>query len=75
MFWIVLLLIVCFSAVASIFFWMLAMLIGEWALVVAGVLLLAGAITALVSAYQKITARLDSVEQKLDQMLEQKENV
>ena len=75
MFWTVLLLIVCFSAVASILFWMVAMLIGEWALVVAGVLLLAGAITALVSAYQKITAQLDSVEQKLDQMLEQKENV
>ena len=62
MFWTVLLLIVCFSAVASIFFWMLAMLIGEWALVVA-------------SAYQKITTQLDSVEQKLDQMLEQKEDV
>lgn len=73
MFWTVLLLIICFSAVASVLFWMFAMLIGEWALVVAGVLLLAGVITALVSAYQRIAARLDSVEKKLDKLLEQKE--
>ena len=73
MFWTVLLLIICFSAVASVLFWMLAMMIGEWALVVAGVLLLAGIITALVSAYQRITAQLDSVEKKLDKLLEQKE--
>jgi uncharacterized membrane protein len=73
MFWAVLLLIICFSAVASVLFWVLAMMIGEWALVVAGVLLLAGIITALVSAYQRITAQLDSVEKKLDKLLEQKE--
>ncbi len=73
MFWTVLLLIICFSAVASVLFWVLAMMIGEWALVVAGVLLLAGIITALVSAYQRITAQLDSVEKKLDKLLEQKE--
>ncbi len=73
MFWTVLLLIICFLAVASVLFWMLAMLIGEWALAVAGVLLLAGVITALVSAYQQITVRLDSVEKKLDRLIEQKE--
>ncbi len=73
MFWTVLLLIICFSAVASVLFWMLAMMIGEWALVVAGVLLLAGIITALVSAYQRIALQLDSVEKKLDKLLEQKE--
>ena len=73
MFWTVLLLIICFSAVASVLFWMLAMMIGEWALVVAGVLLLAGIITALVSAYQRIAVQLDSVEKKLDKRLEQKE--
>ncbi len=73
MFWTVLLLIICFSAVASVLFWMLAMMIGEWALVVAGVLLLAGIITALVSAYQRIAVQLDSVEKKLDKLLEQKE--
>ena len=72
MFWAVLLLIICFSAVASVLFWVLAMMIGEWALVVAGVLLLAG-ITALVSAYQRIALQLDSVEKKLDKLLEQKE--
>ncbi len=73
MFWTVLLLIICFSAVASVLFWVLAMMIGEWALVVAGVLLLAGIITALVSAYQRIALQLDSVEKKLDKLLEQKE--
>ncbi|MCI9169445.1 MAG: hypothetical protein HFF42_00675 [Lawsonibacter sp.] len=73
MFWTVLLLIICFSAVASVLFWMLAMMIGEWALAVAGVLLLAGVITALVSAYQRIAVQLDSVEKKLDKLLEQKE--
>mgnify|MGYP001073896701 FL=1 len=73
MFWTVLLLIICFSAVASVLFWVLAMMIGEWALVVAGVLLLAGVITALVSAYQRIAVQLDSVEKKLDKLLEQKE--
>ena len=73
MFWTVLLLIICFLAVASVLFWMLAMLIGERALAVAGVLLLAGVITALVSAYQQITVRLDSVEKKLDRLIEQKE--
>ncbi len=73
MFWAVLLLIICFSAVASVLFWVLAMMIGEWALVVAGVLLLAGIITALVSAYQRIALQLDSVEKKLDKLLEQKE--
>ena len=73
MFWAVLLLIICFSAVASVLFWVLAMMIGEWALVVAGVLLLAGIITALVSAYQRIALQLDSVGKKLDKLLEQKE--
>ena len=73
MFWTVLVVIICFSAVASVLFWMLAMMIGEWALVVAGVLLLAGIITALVSAYQRIAVQLDSVEKKLDKLLEQKE--
>ena len=73
MFWTVLLLIICFSAVASVLFWMLAMLIGEWALAVAGILLLAGVITALVSAYQQIVVRLDSVEKKLDKVLDRKE--
>ena len=73
MFWTVLLLIICFLAVASVLFWMLAMLIGEWALAVAGVLLLAGVITALVSAYQQITVRLDSADKKLDRLIEQKE--
>ena len=73
MFWIVLLSILCFSAVALMVTMWLGMLIGEWALVVAGVFLLAGVITAVVSAYQKITARLDSVEKKLDRLLEQKE--
>ena len=72
MFWTVLLLIICFSAVASVLFWMLAMMIGEWALAVAGVLLLAGVITALVSAYQRIAVQLDSVEKKLYKLLEQK---
>ncbi len=67
MFWIVLLSILCFSAVALMVTMWLGMLIGEWALVVAGV------ITVVVSAYQKITARLDSVEKKLDKLLEQKE--
>ena len=73
MFWIVLLSILCFSAVALMVTMWLGMLIGEWALVVAGVFLLAGVITEVVSAYQKITARLDSVEKKLDKLLEQKE--
>lgn len=73
MFWTVLLLMVCFGVIALLVISWLGMLIGEWAAVVAGVLLLAGAITALVSAYQKITARLDSVEKKLDKLLEQKE--
>lgn len=72
MFWTVLLLVVCFGAIALLVISWLGMLIGEWALIVAGVLLLAGAITALVSAYQKITARLDSVEKKLDKLLEEK---
>lgn len=72
MFWTILLLVVCFGAIALLVISWLGMLIGEWALIVAGVLLLAGAITALVSAYQKITARLDSVEKKLDKLLEEK---
>lgn len=72
MFWTVLLLVVCFGAIALLVISWLGMLIGEWALIVAGVLLLAGAVTALVSAYQKITARLDSVEKKLDKLLEEK---
>ncbi len=73
MFWTVLLLVVCFGAIAFLALSWLGMLIGEWAAVVAGILLLAGVITAVVSAYQKITARLDSVEKKLDKLLEQKE--
>lgn len=73
MFWTILLLMVCFGAIVLLVISWLGMLIGEWAAVVAGVLLLAGAITVLVSAYQKIMARLDSVEKKLDKLLEQKE--
>ena len=72
MFWTVLLLVFVFSVVALIAVEWLGMLIGEWALVVAGFLLLAGVVTVSVSAYQKIMARLDSVEKKLDQLLEQK---
>ena len=73
MFWTVLLLIVCFSIVACVLFWMLAMLIGgEWALGVTCLLLLAGVITAFISACQKITDRLDSVAEKLDELLEEK---
>lgn len=73
MFWTVLLLMVCFGAIVLLVTSWLGMLIGEWALIVAGVLLLSGAITALVSAYQKITTRLDSIEKKLDKLSEQKE--
>ena len=72
MFWTVLLLVVCFGAIALLVISWLGMLIGEWALIVAGVLLLAGVITALVSAYQQITARLDGVEKKLDKLSEEK---
>ncbi|USF27979.1 hypothetical protein N510_002937 [Firmicutes bacterium ASF500] len=73
MFWIVLLLLICFSVIVLAGTSWLGMLVGEWAFVVVGVLLLSGGITVVVSAYQRLTARLDSVEKKLDRLLEQKE--
>ena len=73
MFGTVLLWVSCFSAVALMATLWLGMLIGEWALAVAGIFLLAGVITVVVSAYQKLKVRLDSVEKKLDRLLEQKE--
>ena len=73
MFWTVLLLSICFSAIVLLGTSWLGMLIGEWAFWVAGALLLSGLITVVVSAYQKLTARLDSVEKKLDRLIEQKE--
>ena len=73
MFGTILLLVFCFSAVALMATLWIGMLIGEWALAVAGIFLLAGVITVVVSAYQKLTVRLDSVEKKLDRLLEQKE--
>ena len=51
----------------------LGMLIGEMAYLVGGFLLLAGIVTAFVTAYQKLTVRLDNVEKKLDKLSEQKE--
>ena len=73
MFWIVLLIMfLCAIPAVALLGW-LGMLIGEMAYLVGGFLLLAGIVTAFITAYQKLTARLDGVEKKLDKLLEQKE--
>ena len=73
MFWTVLLIVFILAIPAFALLGWLGMLIGEWAILVAGALLLAGIVTAFVVAYQKLTVRLDNVEKKLDKLLEQKE--
>ena len=73
MFWTVLLIVFILAIPAFALLGWLGMLIGEWAILVAGALLLAGVVTAVVSAYQKIMARLDSVEKKLDELAKKEE--
>ena len=73
MFWTVLLIVCILAIPAFALLGWLGMLIGEWAILVAGALLLAGVVTAVVSAYQKIMARLDSVEKKLDELAKKEE--
>ena len=72
MFWRVLLIMfLCAIPVEALLIW-LGLIIGELAYLVVGFLLLAGIVTAFVTAYQKLTVRLDNVEKKLDKLLEQK---
>ncbi|WP_251316354.1 hypothetical protein [Flintibacter muris] len=67
MFWTVLLIVFILAIPAFALLGWLGMLIGEWAILVAGALLLAGVVTAFLSAYQKIMNRLDQLEKALSQ--------
>ena len=62
MFWTVLLIVFILAIPAFALLGWLGMLIGEWAILVAGALLLAGVVTAFLSAYQMIMNRLDQLE-------------
>ncbi len=67
MFWTVLLIVFILAIPAFALLGWLGMLIGEWAILVAGALLLAGVVTAFLSAYQMIMNRLDQLEKALSQ--------
>ena len=67
MFWTVLLIVFILAIPAFALLGWLGMLIGEWAILVAGALLLAGVVTAFLSAYQKIMNRLDQLEKAMSQ--------
>lgn len=67
MFWTVLLTVFVYAIPALALLAWLGMLIGEWAILAAVFLLLAGVITAFISAYQKIMDRLDQLEKVLEQ--------
>ena len=68
MFWSILLIMAAFSVVSVIATSWLGMLIGEWALFVAGFLLAVGVVTACFTAYGKVMDRLDSIEKKLSKL-------
>ena len=72
MFWNILLIMTAFSVVGVIVTSWLGMLIGEWALLVAGFLLAVGVITAFVTAYGRVIDRLDSLEKKLNELTNHK---
>lgn len=67
MFWTVLLTVSAYGIPAFVLLAWLEALIGEWAILVVGLPLLAGVITAFISAYRKIMDRLDQLEKALDQ--------
>ena len=67
MFWTVLLIVFILAIPAFALLGWLGMLIGEGAILVAGALLLAGVVTAFLSAYQQVMNRLDQLEKDLSQ--------
>ena len=70
MFWIVLLIMfLCAIPVEALLIW-LGLIIGELAYLVVGFLLLAGIVTVFISSYQKIMNRMNSLEEKLDKLLQ-----
>ena len=70
MFWRVLLIMfLCAIPVGALLIW-LGLIIGELAYLVVGFLLLAGIVTVFISSYQKIMNRMNSLEEKLDKLLQ-----
>ncbi len=70
MFWRVLLIMfLCAISVEALLIW-LGLIIGELAYLVVGFLLLAGIVTVFISSYQKIMNRMNSLEEKLDKLLQ-----
>jgi len=70
MFWRVLLIMFLCAIHAVVLLGWLGMLIGEMAYLVGGFLLLAGIVTVFISSYQKIMNRMNSLEEKLDKLLQ-----